>query len=297
MKRVGRKVREREACDSLRKRHPLWGSAFFRQAAAKRAAQCGTAGAKRCVYAAKVLRMRSPSRLLRLSGPSAASPLARCPGPDIAHAGREAQGRFQFSERDAAGIVELVPAQESAYRMERVFGFHGGLHIAEALRTRAEFRPCGENPGHGVLLPVDLQLLAQDHESPRTRHKWAYRAWSIPGFPPDAGNPRGVQEPFRGIRRRDRARQGDRRATVRARAGSIRRVRLRTGAGLRNFPHNRTTGPHPVRSRWLQALRAEGRSGSTLRRTVSLCWLVPAGERAPCRKTRFRRIPAHYGAA
>ena len=29
MKRVGRKVREREACDSLRKRHPLWGSGIF----------------------------------------------------------------------------------------------------------------------------------------------------------------------------------------------------------------------------------------------------------------------------
>lgn len=83
MKRVGGGG-ERVACDSLRKRHPLWGSGLFPAGGGEAGGQCGTAGAKRCVYAAKVLRTRSPSRLLRLSRPSAASlwrdaPVRTCP--------------------------------------------------------------------------------------------------------------------------------------------------------------------------------------------------------------------------
>ena len=77
--------------------------------------------------------------------------------------------------------------------MERVFGFHGGLHIAEALRARAEFRPCGENPGHGVLLPVDLQLLAQDHESPAL----GINGHTAHGVFPDFRQMRGIREAFR----------------------------------------------------------------------------------------------------
>ena len=176
----------------MRKRHPLWGSGIFPAGGGEAGGPVRDGWSKEVRVRREGVADEEPVAALEVVRAFRRKPFGAMPRSGHAHAGREAQGRFQFSERDAAGIVELVPAQESAYRMERGFGFHGGLHIAEALRARAEFRPCGENPGHGVLLPVDLQLLAQDHESPAL----GINGHTAHGVFPDFRQMRGIREAF-----------------------------------------------------------------------------------------------------
>ena len=116
MKRVGRKVREREACDSLRKRHPLWGSGIFPTGGGEAGGPVRDGWSKEVRVRRESVADEEPVAALEVVRAFRRKPFGAMPRSGHAHAGREAQGRFQFSERDAAGIVELVPAQESAYR-------------------------------------------------------------------------------------------------------------------------------------------------------------------------------------
>lgn len=136
MKRVGGGG-ERVACDSLRKRHPLWGSGLFPAGGGEAGGPVRDGWRKEVRVRREGVADEEPVAALEVVRAFRRKPFGAWPRSGHAHAGREAQGRLQFSERDAAGIVELVPAQESAYRVERVFGSRWPPH-SRGPRARAE---------------------------------------------------------------------------------------------------------------------------------------------------------------
>lgn len=61
-----------------------------------------------------------------------------------AHTGGETQGRLKLAERNTAGIMKLMTAQDAAPGMKGIFPLHRRFHIPESLRARIKLRTGGK---------------------------------------------------------------------------------------------------------------------------------------------------------